>query len=117
MVRYENDGRVTVVADKDNDKPLNSPNDIVVHPDGGIWFTDPPYGILGNYEGFQATPELKEAVYRVDPHTAKVEMVKLGSCAYVRGALPARTKLITSRVIDMTLDGVTSERSVPKPFA
>lgn len=75
VVRYENDGRVTVVAEKYNGKPLNSPNDIVVHPDGGIWFTDPPYGILGNYEGFQATPELKEAVYRVDPQTAKVEIV------------------------------------------
>ena len=42
---------VTVLADKWNGKPLNSPNDIVVHPDGGIWFTDPGYGILGNYEG------------------------------------------------------------------
>ena len=75
VVRYEHDGRVTVIADKFNGKPLNSPNDIVVHPDGGVWFTDPPYGILGNYEGFQATPELKEAVYRVDPQSAKVEKV------------------------------------------
>jgi len=48
---------------------------VVVHPDGGIWFTDPPYGILGDYEGDHATPELKEAVYRVDPKTAKVEVV------------------------------------------
>ena len=75
VVRYENDGRTTVIADKYNGKPLNSPNDIVVHPDGGVWFTDPPYGILGNYEGFQASPELKEAVYRVDPRSAKVEMM------------------------------------------
>jgi len=74
VVRYEHSGAVTVIADKYNGKPLNSPNDIVVHPDGGIWFTDPPYGILGNYEGFQAKPELKEAVYRVDPATAKIEM-------------------------------------------
>ncbi len=75
VIRYENDGRVTVVADKYNGKPLNSPNDIVVHPDGGVWFTDPPYGILGNYEGIEAKPELKEAVYRVDPQSAKVELV------------------------------------------
>jgi gluconolactonase len=75
VVRYEHNGSVTVVADKYNGKPLNSPNDIVVHPDGGIWFTDPPYGILGNYEGFQAKQELKEAVYRVDPKTAKIELV------------------------------------------
>ena len=75
VARYEYDGTVTVIADKFQGKPLNSPNDIVVHPDGGIWFTDPPYGIQGNYEGFQARPELKEAVYRVDPKTAHIEKV------------------------------------------
>ena len=75
VVRYEHDGSVTVIADKYNGKPLNSPNDIVVHPDGGIWFTDPPYGILGNYEGFQAKQEIKEAVYRVDPKSGKLEVV------------------------------------------
>ncbi|HME09691.1 MAG TPA: SMP-30/gluconolactonase/LRE family protein [Bryobacteraceae bacterium] len=75
VVRYEHDGSVAVIADKYNGKLLNSPNDIVVHPDGGIWFTDPPYGILGNYEGAQAKQEIKEAVYRVDPKTAKLELV------------------------------------------
>jgi gluconolactonase len=75
VVRYEHDGSVTVVAARYNGKPLNSPNDLVVHPDGGIWFTDPPYGILGSYEGDPAKPELKEAVYRVDPKTAAVELV------------------------------------------
>jgi gluconolactonase len=75
VVRYENTGALTVIADRYNGKPLNSPNDLVVHPDGSIWFTDPPYGILGNYEGNQAKPELKEAVYRVDPKTTKVEIV------------------------------------------
>jgi len=74
VVRYEHSGAVTIIADRYNGKPLNSPNDIVVHPDGSIWFTDPPYGILGNYEGNQAKPELKEAVYRVDATTAKIEM-------------------------------------------
>ena len=75
VARYEHDGTVTTIADKYKGKPLNSPNDVVVHPDGGIWFTDPPYGILGFYEGDQAKPELKEAVYRVDPKTAAVEVV------------------------------------------
>jgi len=75
VVRYEHSGAVTVVADKYNGKPLNSPNDIVVHPDGGIWFTDPPYGILGNYEGNPGKQELKEAVYRVDPKSARIELV------------------------------------------
>jgi gluconolactonase len=75
VVRYEHDGSVTTIADKYAGKPLNSPNDVVVHPDGSISFTDPPYGIMGNYEGFVAKPELKEAVYRVDPKTAKIEIV------------------------------------------
>jgi gluconolactonase len=75
VARYEHDGTVTTIADKYKGKLLNSPNDVVVHPDGSIWFTDPPYGILGNYEGNQAKPELKEAVYRVDPKTAHIEMV------------------------------------------
>ncbi len=75
VVRYETDGKVTVIADKWQGKPLNSPNDIVVHPDGGIWFTDPPYGIMGNYEGFEAKPEIREAVYRVDPKTGKMDKI------------------------------------------
>ena len=58
-----------MIADKFQGKRLNSPNDIAVHPDGGIWFTDPIYGIRGNYEGFKAEQETKEAVYRVDPKT------------------------------------------------
>ncbi len=44
VVRWENDGTMTVIADSYDGKPLNSPNDIVPHPDGSIWFTDPPYG-------------------------------------------------------------------------
>ena len=75
VVRYEYDGVVTVIADKYQGKRLNSPNDIVVHPDGGIWFTDPPYGILGNYEGLRADKEIKEAVYRVDPKTKRMDMI------------------------------------------
>ena len=66
VVRYEPNGGVTVIADKFEGKRLNSPNDIVVHPDGSIWFTDPTYGINGYYEGFKAEKELKEAVYRVE---------------------------------------------------
>ena len=75
VVRYEYDGTVTVIADKFGGKKLNSPNDIVVHPDGGIWFTDPTYGIMGNYEAFKATSELKQAVYRVDPKTMAIDKV------------------------------------------
>lgn len=75
VVRYEASGGVTIVAEKYLGKRLNSPNDIAVHPDGGIWFTDPPYGIMGNYEGFKAESEIKPAVYHVDPKTAQITMV------------------------------------------
>jgi gluconolactonase len=75
VVRYEYDGSVTVIADKWQGKRLNSPNDIVVHPDGGVWFTDPTYGIQGNYEAFQATSEIKTAVYRVDPKSGRMAIV------------------------------------------
>jgi gluconolactonase len=75
VVRYEHNGTVSVLADKWNGKPYNAPNDIVVHPDGGIWFTDPGYGILGAYEGQKADLQIKEAVYRIDDKTGKIAMV------------------------------------------
>jgi gluconolactonase len=75
VARYEYDGKVTVIADKFNGKPLNAPNDVVVHPDGAIWFTDPGYGALMHYEGNKGTLELKEAVYRVDPQNGRIELV------------------------------------------
>jgi gluconolactonase len=75
VVRYEQSGAVTVIADKFQGKRLNSPNDIVVHPDGSIWFTDPIYGIRGYYEGFKADSEIKPAVYRVDGKTLQMEKV------------------------------------------
>lgn len=66
VVRYEHDGSVSVIAERFEGKRLNSPNDVAVHRDGSIWFTDPTYGIGGNYEGFQAESETKTAVYRVN---------------------------------------------------
>jgi len=74
VVRYEHDGKVTVLADKWQGKRLNAPNDPVVHPDGGVWFTDPGYGSMMNYEGNKGELEIKEAVYRIDP-SGKMEMV------------------------------------------
>lgn len=75
VVRYEYDGTLTVLADKWQGKPFNAPNDVIVHPDGGIWFTDPGYGILALYEGSRAELLLKEAVYRIDAKTGKLDKV------------------------------------------
>lgn len=78
VARYEYDGSITVLADKYDGKGLNAPNDGAVHPNGDIWFTDPGYGSLMNYEGNKAPndskqPYQKEAVYRIDGKTGKVE--------------------------------------------
>ncbi len=75
VVRYEPGGAITVLADKWQGKPFNAPNDIVVHPDGGIWFTDPGYGTMKAYEGNKGELYIKEAVYRIDAKTAKVDLV------------------------------------------
>jgi gluconolactonase len=98
VVRYENDGSITLIADKYQGKRLNSPNDVVPHTDGSVWFTDPPYG--GQlYEGAPDAPggpsnqagrlkprlgqpleigdykrELPHGVYRVDP-SGRVDLV------------------------------------------
>ena len=67
----EKDGTVKTLADRFEGKRLNSPNDIVCQmrgPDrGSIWFTDPPFGISGHWEGELASPELLNAVYRISP--------------------------------------------------
>ena len=75
VVRFEHSGAVTVLADKWQGKPLNAPNDVVVHPGGDIWFSDPGYGILGQYEGTTAPLEIKEAVYRIDGKTGQMQKV------------------------------------------
>jgi gluconolactonase len=67
VTRTEYDGSITVIADDYQGKRLNSPNDVVVHSDGSIWFTDPHYGIMTDYEGFRSEQELPCQVYRVDP--------------------------------------------------
>ena len=80
VVRYEHNGRVTVLAESYGGKSLNAPNDAVVHPNGDIWFTDPGYGGLMNYEGRRADtgspqPYQKEAIYRIDIKTGELHQV------------------------------------------
>jgi gluconolactonase len=75
LTRTEYDGTVTVLMDRYQGKMLNAPNDLAVHSDGGIWFTDPGYGIMTNYEGHKATFELPTNVYRLDPKTRDATVV------------------------------------------
>jgi gluconolactonase len=75
VTRTEYDGRITVLADRYEGKRLNSPNDVVVKSDGSIWFTDPPFGIVGYYQGEKAEQELPANVYRLDPDSGHIEVV------------------------------------------
>jgi gluconolactonase len=76
VTRTEHNGKITTLADGFEGRRLNSPNDVVVKTDGSIWFTDPTYGILSNYEGYKATPEQEfNNVFRLEPETGIVESV------------------------------------------
>src|ERR1051325_10668605 len=99
VTRTEHDGTITVLMDKFDGKPLNSPNDIVVKSDDSIWFTDPPFGILGNYEGHVATPELPTNVYRLHGRDR-------------RGQSPERTLLLAGREPDVHRRGGLPSRVI-----
>jgi len=75
VTRTEHDGSITVLIDRFDGRPLNAPNDVVVASDGSVWFTDPGYGILSDYEGRRAALELPTAVYRLDPERGDAEPV------------------------------------------
>jgi gluconolactonase len=67
VTRTEWDGTITVLADRYAGKRLNSPNDVIVASDGAVWFSDPHYGIMMDYEGARSEQELPCNVYRLDP--------------------------------------------------
>lgn len=74
--RTEHDGTVVTIVDRYQGKRLNSPNDVVVKSDGTIWFTDPSYGILSDYEGVKADSEIGAChVYRFDLRTSELTIV------------------------------------------
>jgi gluconolactonase len=75
VTRTEHDGSITVLIDRFGGRPLNAPNDVVVASDGSVWFTDPGYGIMSDYEGRQAPFELPTTVYRLDPDDGQAEPV------------------------------------------
>ena len=76
VCRTEHDGTVVTLIDRFEGKRLNSPNDVVVKSDGTIWFTDPVFGILGDYEGDRSEPELPMGVYRFDPATGHATLLE-----------------------------------------
>jgi gluconolactonase len=88
VTRTEYDGTITVLMDRFEGKRLNSPNDVVVKSDGSIWFTDPPFGILTNYEGHMAPQEVAANVYRIDGKT--------GAATVVAGDIPGPNGLAFS---------------------
>lgn len=93
VTRTEYDGRITVLADRFDGRPLNSPNDVVVRRDGSIWFSDPPFGILSHYEGGgKAEAELPTNLYRLDPQTGDLTVVANTHRATERALLLTRRK-------------------------
>lgn len=75
VTRTEYDGSLSVLADHFGGTRLNAPNDVVARSDGSLWFTDPGYGIMTDYEGRRATAELPTAVYRLDPGNGALTVV------------------------------------------
>lgn len=76
VIRTEIDGTITTLADRYQGKRLNSPNDVVVKSDGSVWFSDPSYGILSDYEGYKADEEQPSRnVYRLDPVNGELTVV------------------------------------------
>jgi gluconolactonase len=106
ITRTEYDGAITVLMDSFDGKRLNSPNDVVVKSDGSIWFSDPPFGILSDYEGHKAEPELPSNLYRFDPATGKATVLD-GEIAGPNGLAfsPDETKLyvVESRASPRTI--------------
>ncbi|RBM21924.1 SMP-30/gluconolactonase/LRE family protein [Streptomyces sp. PT12] len=79
VTRTEHDGSVTVLANRYLGKRLNSPNDAAVAADGAVWFSDPDFGIVSDYEGHRAESEIGACnVYRVDPADGEVRLVADG---------------------------------------
>ncbi|MFS2107564.1 SMP-30/gluconolactonase/LRE family protein [Ralstonia sp. Ralssp135] len=75
VTRTEYDGSFTVLASEFEGKPLNSPNDVVVASDGAVWFTDPPFGLVSDYMGQIAEPQLPASIYRIDPRDGRLDCV------------------------------------------
>jgi gluconolactonase len=116
VTRTEHDGTTTVLLDRFDGQRLNAPNDVVVKSDNSVWFTDPGYGILGNFEGNKAPLELPRNVYRVDPNTGQASAVigdmdrPNGLCFSPDESLLYVVDVGEIRVFDVTGDSVANGR-------
>jgi gluconolactonase len=77
LTRIEHDGTVTTLVSHADGKRLNAPNDVVVKSDGSVWFSDPLYGLMNDYEGGRQLSEQPVALYRLDP--ASGELLRMAS--------------------------------------
>jgi gluconolactonase len=115
VTRTEHDGTITVLLDTYGGKPLNAPNDVIVAPDGAVWFTDPGYGIDSHYEGGRAPTELPRDVYRVADGTATPVVTGMdrpnGLCFSPDGSRLYVVDVGEIRVFDM--EGTTPARGRP----
>ena len=73
LTRREFDGSTTILVEQARGHRLNAPNDVVVKRDGSIWFSDPLYGLLNDYEGGRQASEQPPALYRLNPETGVAE--------------------------------------------
>ena len=109
VTRTEIDGSITIIADQYQGKRLNSPNDVIVKSDGSIWFTDPHYGIMTDYEGFRAEQELPCHVYRVDPESGAIDAVVTNlNCPNGLAFSPDETRLYIADTGRMFSDDTTA---------
>ena len=107
VTRTEIDGTITVLMDSFEGKKLNSPNDIVVKSDGSIWFTDPTFGILTEYEGHKAESEIGAHVWRIDGDTLKPTIVAEGILGPNGLAFSPDEKQLYIVAYDVSADGKT----------
>lgn len=121
VTRTEHDGTVTVLADRWEGKRLNSPNDAAVKSDGSVWFSDPDFGIVSDYEGYRAQSEIgSNNVYRIDPDSGQVRLVAdcfsapngLVFSADERRLFVSDTRAGCVRVFDVRDDGTLSDGEI-----
>jgi gluconolactonase len=73
LTRHEHNGSITSLVAEANGRRLNAPNDVVVKSDGSIWFSDPLYGLMNDYEGGRQHSEQPAALYRLDPRSGEIK--------------------------------------------